>query len=125
MKYAATLFTLLLIATMPAIAELPDGYWPAEQTEPILDATLEVTLTTDLSHLTAAETRSLQELLAAGQIMHALYEQQLHADAHTAKQALDELHAAGDNADDTANLLDLYYLSKGPVVTTLENGGPT
>lgn len=121
MKYATTLSTFLLIATIPAIAELPDGYWPAKQTDPILDATLEVMLSTDLSHLTATETQALQELLAAGQIMHALYEQQLHAEAHTAKQALDELHAAGENADDTTNLLDLYYLSKGPVVTTLEN----
>jgi hypothetical protein len=53
--------------------------------------------------------------------MHTLYEQQLHAQALAAKQRLDELHASGADPHATRNLLDLYYLFKGPVATTLDN----
>jgi hypothetical protein len=112
--------TLLLIATT-AIAELPDGYWSVEQSQPILDATLRVTLDVDLSHLSDAESRAIAELLQAGEIMNTLYESQLHADAFEAREALDVLHASGQSPGDTSNLLDLYYLSKGPVATTLDN----
>jgi len=104
-----------------AVAELPDGYWSAEDTQPILDATLRVTLNPDLSLLSAAETRAVQELIAAGHVMHALYETQLHKDALASKAALEALHASGDNAPATRNLLDLYYISKGPIGTTLDN----
>ena len=121
MKHQAILIGALLLCNAVAIAELPEGYWAAEQTQPILDATLKVTLASDLAHLTVAETQALDELLAAGRIMHALYEDQLHPEAHSAKQALDALHYIGAASRDTANLLDLYYLSKGPIVTTLDN----
>ena len=112
--------TAALMAT-PAAADLPDGYWSVEQTQPILDSTLRVTLAPDLSHLSAAESQALGELLAAGNIMHALYEQQLHPQALTAKAALDALHDASGQSTATQNLLDLYYIAKGPIVTTLEN----
>jgi hypothetical protein len=111
----------LLLSSGMAMAELPEGYWAAERTQPILDASLNVMLDPDLAHLTAAETRALGELLAAGRIMHALYEEQLHPEAHSAKQALDALHFAAAEKRATTNLLDLYYLSKGPIVTTLDN----
>ena len=68
----------LLFAALPAAAELPDGYWPAERSQPILDSRLEVTLAPDLGHLSPAERQALDELLTAGAIMHSLYEQQLH-----------------------------------------------
>ena len=112
---------LLVCLATPLHAELPDGFWPADKTQPILDATLRITLAPDLSHLTANETRALESLLAAGAIMHDLYEEQLHAEAQKARYALEELHAAGSSPADTRNLRDLYYLSKGPIVTTLEN----
>lgn len=121
MKHQAILIGALLLCSAVAIAELPEGYWPAEQTQPILDATLQVTLASDLAHLTVAETQALDELLEAGRIMHALYENQLHPEAHSAKQSLDALHFVGATGRDIANLLDLYYLSKGPIVTTLDN----
>jgi hypothetical protein len=121
MKKNTPLITALLLCSAMAIAELPQGYWTAERTQPILAATLKVTLDADLAHLTAAETRALAELLAAGRIMHALYEDQLHPEANSAKQALDALHFAAGEKRDTTNLLDLYYLSKGPIVTTLDN----
>ncbi|MCH8865704.1 MAG: NUDIX hydrolase [Proteobacteria bacterium] len=112
--------TVAMIAA-PAAAELPEGYWSVDQTQPILDATLKVTLAPDLSHLSAAESQALGELLAAGNIMQALYEQQLHPQALTAKAALDALHDASGQSTATQNLLDLYYIFKGPIVTTLEN----
>jgi hypothetical protein len=119
-KRTYLLAPLLLIAAT-ATAELPDGYWPTELSQPILDATLRVTLDTDLSHLSDAETRAVEELIRAGSVMHELYERQLHAASIEAKAALQDLHESGVSPTDTSNLLDLYYLSKGPVTTTLEN----
>jgi hypothetical protein len=110
-----------LLMALPAAAELPDGYWPAERTRPILDSRLKITLLPDLEHLSPAELDAVDELLAAGRIMQSLYEQQLHEEAPAAKQRLEELHAAATNPDTTRNLLDLYYLFKGPVATTLDN----
>jgi hypothetical protein len=111
----------LLLMALPAAAELPDVYWPVERTQPILDARLEVTLAPDLGHLSPSERQALYALLAAGKIMHALYEQQLHEEALEAKRRLEELHAAAADPGATRNLLDLYYLFKGPVATTLDN----
>ena len=121
MKKQTLIIGALLLWNAVAMAELPEGYWAADRTQPILDATLEVTLNADLAHLTTAETQALEKLLAAGRIMHAIYEKQLHPEAHSAKQALDAMRAAGEMDRDVANLLDLYYLSKGPIVTTLDN----
>ena len=121
MKHPVKFSCCLLLLALPAVAELPDGYWPAERTRPILDSRLEVTLAPDLGHLSAAEVRAVDDLLAAGRIMQKLYERQLHAEALTAKARLDELHAAAAAPEATRNLLDLYYLFKGPVATTLDN----
>ena len=115
---AATLFALL---TSVAAAELPTGYWPADKTQPILDTTMRLTLDPDLSHLSEAESRAVDELLAAGAIIHKLYENQRHEQAHDAKLALVELHHKNGETVATQNLLDLFYLSKGPIATTLEN----
>ena len=54
-----TLIMSTLLLCNAAMAELPAGYWAADRTQPILDATLEVTLDSDLSHLTAAEARGV------------------------------------------------------------------
>ena len=112
---------LLVFFASPAVAELPTGYWPVERSQPILDTTLRLTLNPDLSQLTEAESRAVGELIAAGEIIHGLYEEQRHAQAHEAKQALIELHEQNGKTATTQNLLDLFYLSKGPIATTLEN----
>lgn len=104
-----------------AHAELPDGYWGLEQTQPILDTTMFVTLAPDLSHLSGAEFKALEELLAAGRIMNTLYEIQNHRGATAAKATLMELHAASGGSVETQNLLDIYYHAKGPIATTLDN----
>lgn len=111
----------LILLSGTAMAELPDGYWGLEQTQPILDAAQRVHLAPTLQDLTPAENAALVELIAAGRIMQTLYEDQKHRGAATARAALQAL--AEDSGDDIAvrNLLEIYYLSKGPVATTLAN----
>ena len=121
MKYLPLLSCTFLTLGLAIAAELPEGYWSAERTQPILDARLKVTLDPDIGHLSSTELRAVDELLAAGRIMHTLYEQQLHKEALEAKRGLDELHASATASEATRNLLDLYYLFKGPVATTLDN----
>jgi len=113
--------SLIALLTSAAVAELPAGYWPIEKTQPILNTTLRLELDPDLSHLTEAELRAVDELLAAGAVIHELYEKQRHEQAHDAKLALAELHQKGGQSVATQNLLDLFYLSKGPIATTLDN----
>ena len=121
MKHRVEFSICLVFAALTAAAELPEGYWPVERTQPILDSRREVTLAPDLAHLSPAELEAVDELLAAGRIMQSLYEQQLHEEALAAKERLDTLHRAAADPDATRNLLDLYYLFKGPVATTLDN----
>jgi len=104
-----------------ANAELPDGYWGIEQTQLILDSTMRVELAPDLSHLSGAEFQALEELLAAGRVMNTLYENQKHRGAAEAIAVLTDLHQASGESVETQNLLDIYYLSKGPIATTLDN----
>ncbi|MGI9219810.1 MAG: NUDIX hydrolase [Woeseiaceae bacterium] len=120
-KTGLSLAPLLLLLLGSAQAELPDGFWGIEQTRPILDATQRVHLAPDLSHLTPTERLALDELLAAGRIMNTLYERQKHRGAAAAKAALLEIHDASGGSAETSNLLDIYYLSKGPVATSLDN----
>jgi len=116
--------TLLLVA-FAANAEVPDGYWSIEQSQAILDTTLRVTLNPDLSQLSSTEFQALEELLAAGRILQTLYENQLHRGAAAAKAELERLHAVSGGTAETQNLLDLFYLSNGPVATTLDNARAT
>jgi len=113
--------TLLVLFTSATAAELLPDYWPVEKTQPILDTTLRLTLDPDLSQLTEAESRAVGELIAAGEIIHGLYQKQRHAQARDARQALIELHEQSGKTAATQNLLDLFYLSKGPIATTLDN----
>ncbi len=115
-----TAITMCLLVGV-AHAEVPDGYWGIEQTQVILDTTMRVKLAPDLSHLSGAEFQALEELLAAGRVMNALYENQKHRGAAASKAALLELHQASGESIETQNLLDLYYMSKGPIATTLDN----
>lgn len=103
------------------VEELPDGYWSDSKVSQILERTQRITLAPDLSGLSAREQEALPLLLAAGEIMNTLYERQLHAEAESSRAALQDLHEAGGESATTQNLLDLYYLSKGPIATTLDN----
>lgn len=123
LNFRQTITTILALSlsTWLDAAELPAGYWGLGQTQPILDTTLRVNLAPDLSGLTPAERDAIDELIAAGRIMHDLYEQQKHRGSAAARAALHELYSASGESAASRNLLDIYYLSKGPVATTLDN----
>ena len=113
---------LVLLALLGnASADVPDGFWDLKETEAILEATQRVELAPDLSGLTPAERGALDELLAAGRIMNSLYERQKHRSAASAKQKLLDFYEASEGSEEATNLLDIYYLSKGPIATTLDN----
>ncbi len=104
----------------PAGAQLPEGYWDTDRTQPILDKTLEITLAPDLSHLSEGEHAAVGYLLAAGRIIHDLYEAQHHPESHRARARLEGLTSSQPGAA-TDNLQRLYRLFRGPIATTLDN----
>jgi len=121
MNLTRTLITLVGFSFAgSSSADVADGYWDLQQAQRILDVTRRLKLAPDLSHLSTAEQGALGELLAAGQILNDLYEEQLHAQSLAARAALYDMHAESPSAHSAA-LMDLYYLSKGPIVTTLDN----
>jgi len=119
-KTNAWIAALLLMSGIVR-ADLPDGYLGQEQSQAILDNTQRITLDPDLSHLSGNEFQVVEELLAAGRIMQKLYELQLHRDAPGAADQLAALNSQNRDSREVQNLLDLYYLFKGPIATTLEN----
>ncbi|MBW3566070.1 MAG: NUDIX hydrolase [Acidobacteria bacterium] len=120
MKSAPMSAALLLIAATASAQELPEGYWGVDRSQPILDATRTIRLDPDLSDLTPGERRAVGHLLEAGAILHQLYLEAKHPEALSSLAALRALHVELDSRA-TRNLLALYRLSKGPIVTTLEN----
>ena len=100
---------------------LPQGYWPLEKSQPIIDKTQTLRLAPDLSHLTAGERRAVEKLLEVGKIFQQLYEHQRHPEATKAHQQLQQLHNQTRATAATENLLTLYRLNQGPIATTLEN----
>jgi len=104
----STLLPLLLASAAPAAAE-----WPAARRAAVLDATVEIRLDADLSHLSAGERAAVDELLAVGAIFQRLHEDALHPEAARVRRRLAE-RAEPD-------LLELYRLFQGPIATTLDN----
>lgn len=98
--------------------DLPDGYWSLEQASEVLEKTRNITLDPDLSSLTPAEKAATAKLIEAGTIFNRLYEDSIHPQALASLDALKELDKGGKH---TQALLDIYYRSKGPVTTNLDN----
>ena len=98
--------------------EFPEGYWNLEQAREVTAKTRTIMLDPDLSSLTVAERSAVEKLLRVGFIFNRLYEDSLHSQALEAYEKLKELHDGGEH---TTALLDIYYRSKGPVTTTLQN----
>ena len=105
------------LESMPA-DEFPQGYWSLQQATEILDKTRQVVLDPDLSALSDAEKAAADKLIRAGLIINSLYQDSMHSEALDSLKALQALDQGGEH---TAALLDLYYLFKGPIATTLEN----
>lgn len=111
-------FALLWLST--SHAQLDEGYWTEPQVNAILERTTRLHLEPDLSQLSEAEAQALQLILEVGEIFHNLYEESLHPKAPQSLTRLQSLHRRNPTAH-TQGLLDLYYLFKGPIGTTLEN----
>ena len=134
MKHLLTL-TLMLAVSACALAQggprkktpetapsaLPAGYWSREQSKSVVDKTLTVRLSPDLSHLSEGERRAVAKLLEAGQIFQELYEGQQHPEAAESQRRLRRLHELRGDPTPTQNLLTLYRLFQGPIATTLDN----
>lgn len=113
---------LLWVASIPAVAApterpLPDGYWNQAERRAVLDTTRTLRLESDLASLTAGERAAVDHLLAAGAILHTLYERQLHPQAPAALTAIERLPAGAAREE----LLQLFRLYRGPIATTLDN----
>ncbi len=118
------LFVVMVLAslTAPALAQdLPDGYAPLSETQPIVDKTLHVRLAPDLSTLSPSETKAVGLLIQAGEIIQDLYENMRHPQATESRIFLVDLDHTLGSPPATRNLLTLYYSNKGPVIRGLDN----
>lgn len=99
--------------------ELPDGYWSLAQANEILAKTRSITLNPDTSALTSAENAAVEKLIQAGVIMNRLYEDSIHPESLASLKELKRLKNEG--SEQASALMDIYYRSKGPITTNLEN----
>jgi hypothetical protein len=119
-----TFLVSMLIGSLPAAAQqpqLPAGYWPLSESQPLLAQTATIRLAPDLSALTAAERSALDDLFRVGTIMQKLYEESRHHQATRSRSDLEALHQKLGQPPATGNLLELYRLNQGPIATTLDN----
>lgn len=100
---------------------LPNGYWPIEKSQPIIDKTQTIRLSPDLSQLSDGERKAVAKLLEVGKIFQSIYEDQRHVHALSSYHELVQLDKHNGSTASTQNLLTLYRLFQGPIATTLEN----
>ena len=100
---------------------LPRGYWGPDRARPILDKTLVMLFEVELDGLAAGERRAVDELLHAGRLIADLNEETEHHQALRSRARLEALHERLGHPPQTADLLELYELFRGPIATTLEN----
>ena len=118
LKLVIAVVAALLISSQADSEESLEGYWSLEQAHEILDKTRRIKLDPDLSALSAGERAAAAKLIRLGGIMHRLYQDSMHPEALDSLQALQdtELEPAHKQA-----LLELNYLFKGPIASTLDN----
>ncbi|HEU4363943.1 MAG TPA: NUDIX hydrolase, partial [Candidatus Krumholzibacteria bacterium] len=116
---AAALWASLAAAAFAQ--DLPEGYAPLAETQPILDKTQHVHLAPDLSGLSPAERDAVDLLIQAGGIFQALHENMRHYQAAESRILLADLDRKLGSPPATGNLLALYYASSGPIVRGLDN----
>lgn len=127
MKINRGWFAILLLALTSQVSAqnanggLPPGYWPVEQSRPIIERTGTIRLAPDLSDLSAGEKAAVAKLLEAGEIFQSLFEEQLHPQAAAAYAALQALDRRLGSPEATRNLLTLYRINLGPIAATLDN----
>jgi len=113
--------TKLLMAALLLTQTLPAGYWPLEKSQPLIDKTQTIRLTSDLSKLSEGERKAVAKLIEAGQIFQKLYEEQRHPQALSSYRELVQLDKRTGSTPSTQNLLTIYRLFQGPIATTLDN----
>src|ERR1051326_4529751 len=111
----------LLMTALLLTQTLSAGYWLLEKSQPLIDKTQTITLSSDLSKLSDGERKAVAKLIEVGQIFQKLYEQQRHQQALASYRALVELDKRTGSQPATQNLVTLYRLFQGPIATTLEN----
>jgi hypothetical protein len=117
LKLTTVLATGLLMGNCLA-QDLPEGYWSLKQAKEVLDKTRTIILEPDLSSLTDAEKAAAKKLVQVGIIFNRLYEDSIHPQALNSLEKLKTLDKGGAQS---SALLDIYYRSKGPIATTLDN----
>ena len=120
MKNTLILAIVMTSFALSAAGQQPAEVLPAAERSEILARTETITLTPDLSSLSAKERSALQDLLAAGEIFQRLYEQSRHHQALQSRSAV-QRWGAGESTAKPNDLMQLYYLNQGPVATTLDN----
>jgi hypothetical protein len=113
--------SLLAQATMKTPVKPTSEPWPLEKSQAILEKTQTITLSPNLSHLTAAERQAVTKLLEVGKLFQQIYEEQRHPQAISSINELTRLDKNLGSPRWTQNLLVLYRLNQGPIATTLEN----
>jgi hypothetical protein len=94
---------------------------PEETSRQILEKTLEIKLDPDLSGLSPAEHHAAMKIIEVGKIFQRVYEYSRHHQALTAYEELLLLDERLSSPAASQNLIDLYYLFKGPIGRTLDN----
>src|ERR1051326_7223499 len=110
---------LLMTALLPT-QTLPAGYWPLEKSQPLIDKTQTITLSSDLSKLSDGERKAVAKLFEVGQIFQKLYEEQRHPQALASYRRRVNRNKPTGPQRATQTLLTLYRLFKGPTATTLK-----
>ena len=110
-----------VVAPTAFSSDFDEGYFTKDQARPILEKTLRIHLSPSLESLSDEERAAVKNLIEVGQIMQRLYENSRHPEAITAHNELVRLSRDSSDPERAEMLLDLYRLSKGPIVTTLDN----
>ncbi len=117
---AALSVTMSTVASSSPV-QLPAGYLPLTESQPVIDKTLIAHLAPDISKLTARERVTVSKLLEAGEIFEDLYEEQRYPGAVAARAQLYALDQRLGSPAATQNLITLYYMNRGPVARMLDN----
>jgi len=121
---AIAVVAMVMLVPVPGSAQavdLPTGYMPERESQEILDKTLTITLDPDLSGLSDNERGAVDKLIEVGLIFERMHELMRHRQAVSAYEALVALDEKLGSPKATQNLIDLYYLAKGPIVRGLDN----
>ncbi|HEX6789716.1 MAG TPA: NUDIX hydrolase, partial [Candidatus Krumholzibacteria bacterium] len=112
---------VMACVAIAAPVQLPKGYLPLSESQPMIDKTLRAHLAPDVSGLSARERATVDRLIKAGQIFEDLHQEMRYPGAIAAREALFALDRKLGSPAETTNLVTLYYMNHGPVARMLDN----